>query len=150
MSPAWWAFGVSAVSLLVAGTSLGWQIASFLLAGVRVRVDAGRGHVVDVVEPFDAITGRARNVGRQPVSVEGVWLQPLNRKTFLWPTTLHPLNPRLPYTLHPGHSFSFVFPIENLREDLRKDGIGQEEFKVGFSFGNGKSFVSEQSIDVVA
>lgn len=147
MTPAWWALGISALSLLVAAIALTWQIASFLLSGARTKAEARLLTIYGVGEPFESVTGVLSNVGRQPISVHSVWLQ-IDEENSLFVPVPHPMNQPLPATLPPGHDLSHVFPVEIARTWLAKKGQDHVDLRVGFALAGGRKTVSKDPVRV--
>lgn len=134
---------VGALGLLVAGISLGWQIVSFLLTGIRLKVEtkqmtmtwgAGRPHEAVVM-----VT--ARNVGRQAVSVSSCWLR-LPDGSSLFSVNPHPMNQRLPYTIEPGHHLDFLYG----EDDLLAGEVEELVVRGGFSLATGKVAISKEPV----
>lgn len=153
MEPESLALLLSAVSLLVAGLSLGWQVAQWLLSAGRPRavlfhgVWQGQSAIVGPVpkkgrplnldrlrsQGYDgpAVVGvEVTNHGRAPVTVEKVVLHTRGGKMSLVPIAER-LGPDLPYRLEPGTNASWyvdadhaVRLAESSREVLKESVTG--------------------------
>ncbi len=133
------AFIVEALGLLVAGISLGWQIVSFLLTGIRLKVETRQMMIASGPgRPHEAVVMvTARNVGRQAVSVSSCWLQPPDGHGLFQPNP-HPMNQRLPYTIEPGHHSDYIFAEEDLLASARPEER-ELVLRGGYSLATGKS-----------
>lgn len=124
---------ISCGSLLLAGLSLGWQVAQWLLSAARPRAELrhgllARGSIVcgtvskegvgcDVAQLLmQGFTGSevlgilVTNHGRASLSVDRVAVRARGGKMSLVPTTT--FGPDLPYTIQPGTNASWYMPLE--------------------------------------
>lgn len=135
---------VAIVGIVLAGASLAWQAASFVLSGSRVRVNlrrgalrrGGPGGLARLAGPLnpsesdyemmreqgftdDVFIVEVRNVGRMAVSVESVSLDTEGGWGFAHPGD--PENPALPHRLEPGSKESWHVAIAPLQALVDRD-----------------------------
>lgn len=140
---------ISAVSLVLAGVSLGWQIAQWLLsagrpkASLRHGVSGSLGTIVGPVTKAEPglRTSRLRkqgicgeeiigiqitNHGRSPVSVESVALCPRGGHTRFVPVD-QLMGPELPYRLEAGTNASWHLAFDHAHTLVRasRDALGE-------------------------
>lgn len=140
---------ISAISLVLAGVSLGWQIAQWLLSAGRPKaslmhgVSEGSGAIVGPVTKAKPSlrTSRLReqgmngeeiigiqitNHGRSPVSVEKVALCPRGGHTRLIPVE-QLMGPELPYRLEAGTNASWylAFDIASVLIRASRHALGE-------------------------
>lgn len=124
---------VSCGSLLLAGLSLGWQVAQWLLSAARPRAELRHGLLAggsvvagsvskegvgcDVAQLLrQGFTGSevlgilVTNRGRAPLSVDRVTVRARGGLMSLVPTST--FGPDLPYTIQPGTNASWYLPLE--------------------------------------
>lgn len=140
---------ISAISLVLAGVSLGWQIAQWLLSAGRPKaslmhgVSKGSGAIVGPVTEAEPglRTSRLReqgmngeeiigiqitNHGRSPVSVERVALCPRGGHTRFIPAD-QLMGPELPYRLEAGTNASWYLAFDHAHTLVRasRDALGE-------------------------
>jgi hypothetical protein len=148
---------IATAGLGLAMLSLGWQAATFVLSGSRVRVDIlkgslGRGSLItgppDTWQDIANISALAaqgfteevlavevRNVGRMPVSVEKVTASLANGIAFEESQYQHA---PLPYRLEPGSSQKWWVTLPALKAALAASGLQQAEAFFSIGLGTGK------------
>lgn len=132
---------LASVSLLVAGASLGWQIANYLLTGARVKVDLCRAVVGYPTGAERVVSVEARNIGRHSVEVRSVYLRLADSHGY-FPTRKGVGNPDLPYTLDAGHSLSYLFALSEINDALRENKL-DGTVRGAVTLGTGKAVYSE-------
>lgn len=126
---------IAALSLVLAGLSLGWQIAQWLLSGGRAKAtllhgvrqgsdaiigpvgrDGAGFNITDLrrqgIDGAEVVGIQVTNHGRAPVVVEGVRLCPRGGAMRFVPVAER-LGPELPYTLEPGSNASWYMTADH-------------------------------------
>ncbi len=140
-------FAVAACVL--ACLSLGWQVASWIYEGPRVRVENRFGFRVSSLpaEPVDMIFVTARNVGRSPVQVRW-WgfMDDQNRVLDLGDGLWDGLRP--PFTLDARHSTTWGVPRLPLVRALSEQPSSTHARLRGYAdLGSGKRAVARRRLD---
>lgn len=142
---------IALVGLAAALLSLGWQVASWLLSGPRVR--AGISHAIMTMTDGSlgppCISVEARNVGRAEASVvswgmtlpDGKMIVPAMSPGTWW-------GPSLPVTLAGGHAVTWLVDISSMVEARAQAGFGEVNVHSVISLGSGRKEVSSGSIRV--
>jgi hypothetical protein len=133
---------IAILGVVVAGSSLTWQVVAFALAGSRVQVQllagalmeqsGGTGMASGPLNDFDPdvfitqgarrfyFVVRAANVGRLPISITGA--QVVNDKGWGYSVPGDPINPATPYRLESGSQVNFYVAMNEVREIQRING----------------------------
>lgn len=152
---------VAILGIVLAGASLAWQAASFMLAGSRVRVKLRRGalrrgasgglaRLAGPLDPSesdyemmrqqgftdDVLIAEVRNVGRMAVSVESVSLDAEDGWGFAHPGD--PENPALPHRLEAGSRQSWHVAIPPLQKVVDRDKKARKAWMT-VELGTGKA-----------
>ena len=108
-----------------------WQVLSWRLTGAVVKVDTRRGFLVTGTGAAgaDIISVVVRNVGRSPVEVGRCGLKMPDGSTMIVPNALDWQGPKYPHTLDGGHSATWYFDLDEVRLDLRKNGLKSAEVR---------------------
>ena len=142
---------IAVIGLAAALLSLGWQVASWLLSGPRVRAGISPGIVTmsDGTIGPPCITVEARNVGRAEASLvmwgfrlpDGGTFVPAMSPGTWW-------GPSLPVTLAGGHATTWLVNIESLVEARAQAGFAEVDIRAVVSLGSGKKIVSRSTFKV--
>lgn len=165
---------ISALSLVLAGLSLGWQIAQWLLSAGRPKAklvhgilnssEVYSGPVTKKGRPFDlekfrnqgidgiAVVGiQITNHGRAPVIIETVTLLPRGG-VMRWISVGNLVGPELPHRLKPGTNESWFVPMETAvrlvhssREALNEEVSG---VYMAVQLGTGKAINTSETLQV--
>jgi hypothetical protein len=119
---------ISITSLVVACTSLGWNIVQFRLSGGRVRVETSFAFGTGAFEQLPNMFGLAvRNIGRQPVQVTSIGIELGDgNKAIFGPAVIRETSDPLPLVLQPGHGGNWyveaegVLKLKTERGDVRR------------------------------
>jgi hypothetical protein len=164
------ALAVAVVGLVLAALSLGWQLASFFLAGPRVRVhirEGFRGADSVLVGPpstytekglrdfeargYEAVLGiEATNLGRLPASVVSVRFEIGNDQAAYIPAPGEPMNPQLPHRLDSHSVAAWWAPreeVENIVRNLVKQSSQTGHVRAHVHLAN-KEVASRNTLDV--
>jgi hypothetical protein len=118
------ALALGIVGAITGALALGWEIASYLLSGVRVKVRT-KGTWAIAYGPGqheDVVIVEARIIGRQPVAITSVGLLSADG-TGIADARPHPLSPRLPMTYQVGAPpLNYIWPVAELRAFMAGQG----------------------------
>jgi hypothetical protein len=143
---------IALIGLAAALLSLGWQVASWLLSGPRVRV--GISHAIMTMTDGSVgprcIAVEARNVGRAEASLVswaisfpdgGTIVPAMSPGTPWW-------GPSLPHPLGGGHSATWLVDFDSFVKARAQAGFGEVDIRAVVSLGSGKKIVSRSTIKV--
>ena len=141
---------IAVLGLAAALLSLGWQVASWLLSGPRVRagISPGIATMTDGSIGPPCIAVEARNVGRAEASVAMWGFKLPDGGTFvpaMTPGTWW--GQSLPVTLSGGHAATWLVDIASLVEARTQAGLGEVDVRAFVTLGSGK-IVSRSTIKV--
>jgi hypothetical protein len=164
---------IAALGLCLAALSLGWQLASYVLEGRRVRVtllhgSAGPGgFAVGPVGPKNApnnlndliaegfttreVLGvRATNIGRVPATVSRYSVA-LSRGGFAFTPIGDAMGPDLPYRLEPGESATWYADMQDARALVtasRAVASVSRSVRMTVELGTGDKITTKRRLDV--
>jgi hypothetical protein len=141
---------IALVGLAAALLSLGWQVASWLLSGPRVRAGISRAimTMTDGSLGPPCIAVEARNIGRAEASLvswairlpnEGTIVPMMSPGTPWW-------GPSLPHPLAGGHSVTWLVDFDSFVGARTQAGFGEVDVRAVVSLGSGKKIVSHSTI----
>lgn len=140
---------IALIGLVAALVSLGWQVASWLLSGPRVR--AGISHGVMTMSDGSigppCIAVEARNVGRAEASLVSWGLRLPDGGTFVPPMSPGTWwGPSLPHPLAGGHSVTWLVDIGSIVEARAQAGFDEVDVRSVVTLGSGKKVESASTI----
>lgn len=164
---------IAALGLVVASLSLGWQLASYILDGRRIRVTllhgtmGAHGLVVGPVgrdgkpkdltriraEGFDGleVVGvTATNVGRAPATISRYSVQ-LKRGGFSYTPVGDKIGPDFPYRLEPGESAAWYSAMQDARALVAASSTVTKvshDVRMAVELGTGDTIKTRRVLDV--
>lgn len=161
---------LASVGVALAALSLGWQAATFVLSGSRVRATLRLGalrrelgQVARMTGPLDmtveagasmvaqgftepVLVAEVRNRGRLTVSVDDVTA--MTKDGWGFSRAADPDNPTLPYRLEPGEKQTWHVELRPLQLLVNQDGKSRDA-RMHVSLGTGKVIRTKSSFRIV-